>query len=102
MDVIRELKKYGRSLPPKAPPVPIHFSGVGEIGHAEHRRGIYINSGIKHHVRALLRDHYRSERAARELTGGRFGADAFLPIAALGSDSRDAIRAIKSMRMAFT
>lgn len=100
MNVLAELRKVGRSLYPKAPPIPVMFNDVGQIGHVERRRGLYVNSGIRHHVSALVRDHYRAERTAREISNGRLGAGDILPIAALGTDSRDAIRAIKSMRSA--
>ena len=102
MQVLHELRKLGHSLAPKSPPIPISFNGLGVIGHVEHRRGAYINSGIQSHVRALIRDHYRAERLARDLSNGRLGAHDILPIAQLGSDSRDAIRAIKSMTAAIS
>ena len=100
MQVLHELRKLGRSLAPKSPPIPISFTGIGLVGHVENRRGVYLNSGIERHVRALMRDHYRAERLAREISNGRLGAHDLLPVAALGSDSRDAIRAIKSMTAA--
>ncbi len=102
IDVLNELRTLGRNLYPKAPPIPIVFNDIGEIGHVAPKQELYINSGIRHHVDALVRDHYRAERAARELTNGRLSADDLLPIFALGSDSRDAVRAIKSMRSAIT
>lgn len=98
MDVIAELRKYGHAQTAKTPPIPVYLSGIGDIGHVEKRRGLYINSAIQPYVRSLLRDHYRAERVARELSNGRLGAGDILPIAARGTDSRDAIKAIKSMR----
>lgn len=102
MNIVRELTKLSTSLPPKAPPIPVALSDLGQVGHVSARQGLYINSGVRHHVRNLIADHYRAERAARELTSGRLGAEALLPIIARGSDSRDAIRAIKSLRGAIT
>lgn len=102
MDVLAELRKVGRSYPVKAPPIPVFINDVGEIGHLENRRGLYVNSMLEHHVAAIVRDEERAEAAAREISNGRFGAGELLSVARLGSDSRDAIRAIKSMRGAIT
>lgn len=102
MDVLGELRKVGYGLSPKAEPIPISMNDVGIIGHVDGRQGVYINSGIRHHVKALLKDHYRAEQAARELSNGSLGAHDILPIVGMGSDSRDAIKAIKSMKGAIT
>lgn len=102
MDVLQELRKVADAYPKKAEPIVLALSGLGQIGHLSGAHGVYINSSMKRHVRTLLREHYRAERAAREVSSGRFGAGDLLPIAALGSDSRDAIRAIKSMGMAIS
>ncbi len=100
LNVIQELRKVGTALPQKFEPIPVALSDIGKIGHVENARGLYVNSALRSNVRALLRDHYRAERVARDVSRGRLGADQLLPIAALGSDSRDAIRAIKSMESA--
>jgi len=102
LNVIQELRKVGRAMPAKLEPIPLSFNGMGLCGHLEHRRGLYINSGIKHHIKSLIKDHYRAEQAALDVSGGRFGADTLLEIYAKGSDRRDAIGAIKSMRSAIT
>jgi hypothetical protein len=102
MDVLQELRNVAASYPRKAEPIVLALSGLGQVGHVSGAHGVYVNSAMKRSVRALLRDHYRAERTAREMSGGRLGAGDLLPAAALGSDSRDAIRAIKSMRMAIT
>jgi len=102
MNVLAELRRVGHSLPAKAPPIPITFSQTGVIGHVENRRGIYLNPATERFVHALMRDNYRAERAARQLTDGRLGAGDILPIARLGTDSLDAIRAIQSMKAAIT
>lgn len=100
MDVLAELRKVGRNYPVKAPPIPVFLTDVGEIGHVENRRELYVNSMIQHHVDAVIRDNERAELVAREVSEGRFGAGDLLPIAALGTDSRDAIRVLKGMRSA--
>jgi hypothetical protein len=102
MDVLGELRKYGTRIPAKAPPQPVCFSDLGIVGHVENRRGLYINSGIERYVNALVRENARAERLAKELTGGRFNAQQLLDCYALGSDSRDAIRAIKRMAASIT
>jgi len=102
MHILRELHKVGRSLAPKAPPIPIVLSALGQVGHADHRRGLYLNPVHKRHVAALVRDHYRAERMARQMSGGRFGVNELLPLAALGTDSRNAIRTLQRMRAAIT
>jgi hypothetical protein len=99
-NVLHELRKLGAQYPAKAPPIPVVMSGLGQVGHVEHRRGVYINSGIERHVRMLMRENAIAERVARDLSDGRFGAGDLLPLAALGTDSRDAIKTIRSMRAA--
>lgn len=100
--VLSELRKVAAGLQPGTAPIPLVFNGVGQVGHLSHRQGVYINSALRNPVRALLRDHYRAEKVAREVTGGRFGADDLLPIAQRASDNRDAILAIKKMAMAIS
>lgn len=100
MDVLSELRKYGHRLPQKAPPVDVWLEGLGTVGMADPRRGLYLNSMLKGHVEALIRDNDRAEALAKELTGGRVGAKQLLDTYALGSDKRDIIRAIKEMSMA--
>lgn len=95
MNVLQELRNVGYRQAAKAPPIPVVLPGLGQVGHVEKQRGLYLNSALERHVKALMRDHYRAERAARELTSGRFGAGELLNIAKLGTDSTDAIRAIK-------
>lgn len=102
LDVIRELRKVAGGYPKKAEPIPISFSQTGIVGYVGGRPGVYWNSATKKLVGAMLRDEFRAERAARDISGGRLGAGDLLPIAALGSDNTDAIRAIQSMRMAIT
>lgn len=102
MQVLHELRKLGRSQPEKGPPIPVAFSMLGQVGHVERRRGIYLNKALERHVRGLLKDNYRAEQAAFELTRGRFTAAQLLDVAKLGTDSSDAIRAIKSMRGAIS
>jgi hypothetical protein len=102
LNPIHSLHQYGKSLHPREPVVPVVLSCLGQVGHVENRRGLYLNPSLKRHVRNLVREHVRAERTARELTGGRFGADDLLPVAALGTDSRDAIRAIKDIACAIT
>jgi hypothetical protein len=103
MDVLGELRKLGHSLNPGNPTIPVALSDVGTIGHVEPgRRGLYINSMLESHVDALIRDNDRAEAVAREVSGGRYTAAQLLEVARLGTDSRDAIRAIKSMRGAIT
>jgi hypothetical protein len=102
VNVLHELRKLGRSYPAKAEPIPVVMNAIGQIGHVENRRGVYVNSAIQHHVKTILREHEMAERVARECSNGMFGADDILPIAALGTDSSDAIRTIKSMRGALT
>jgi hypothetical protein len=98
IDVLGELRRVGHGYPAKAPPIPVAMTGVGTIGHIENRRGLYLNSAIERHVHMLVREHNAMEMAARDVSNGVFGADDLLPIIAKGSDTRDAIRAIKSMR----
>lgn len=98
MNVLDSLRTMGRGFPLKAPPIPVVMDGLGVVGHLENRRGLYLNSAIEHHVRTLVREDEEAELAARDVSGGRFGASDLLPIIAKGSDTRDAIRAIKSMR----
>ena len=100
MDVLSELRKYGHRLPQKAPPVEVWLEGLGTVGHTEAGRGLYLNSLLKGHVEAFVRDNERAERLAFEMTGGRVGAKQLLDCYALGSDKRDIIRAIKEMSMA--
>lgn len=102
MQVLHELRKLGQQLPAKAPPIPVAFDSIGTVGHVEHRRGIYLNSATARLTRALLRDNYKAERLAKDLTNGRATAAELLELARLGSDRRDAIRAIKSMSMAIS
>ncbi len=102
MDVLAELRKVGRAMPAKAPPTPVALSGLGTVGHIEHHRGLYLNSMLEKHVHALLRDNEKAERLTKELVGDRFTADQLLELHMLGSDSRDAIKAIKQMSMAIT
>lgn len=102
LDVLDHLRRFGRAYPTKAPPIPVVMTGLGAIGHVEHRRELYINSAIKHQVELLVREHDRAERLAQELSGGKLTAHDILSVAQLGTDSRDAIRAIKSMRGAIT
>jgi hypothetical protein len=103
MDVLAELRKVGHALAPGSPPIPVALSDVGTIGHIEPgRRGLYINSMLESHVDALIRDNDRAEAMAREVSGGRYTATQLLDVARLGTDSRDAIRAIKSMQAAIT
>jgi hypothetical protein len=102
MRILHELSKVASGLQPKTEPVPLVISGVGQVGHLSQRHGVYINSAYRQHVRTILREHYRADRLARELTRGSFGADDLLPVAAKISDSRDAIRAIKRMSAAIS
>ena len=102
MDVLGELRKHGHRLPEKAPPIPVAFSELGTVGHVENRRGLYLNSALEGHVKALIRDNAKAEWLAFELTGGRFNAQQLLDVHMLGSDNRDAIRAIKSMSAAIS
>lgn len=102
MDVLSELRKLGYAHPAKAPPIPVALPSLGQIGHIENRRGLYLNSALEKHVLALVRDQQRAEQAAAELTEGRYTADQLLSIARLGSDSSDAIRAIKDVSAALT
>jgi hypothetical protein len=102
MDVLHELRKVAGAYPRKAEPILLALSGVGPIGHLSGAHGIYVNSAVRRQVRSLFRDHYRAEALARRETNGRFGASDLLPLARAGSDSTDAIRAIKRMSMAIT
>jgi hypothetical protein len=102
LNVIHELRKAGRALPEKFPPIPVALPSEGIVGHVEHRRGLYINSALRSSVAAILRDEARVERAAREISDGRLGASDILPIMKRVTDNRDAIRAIKSVRSAIT
>src|SRR5262245_38409017 len=101
-DVMHELRKIGQSYPQKAPPIPLVFSQTGVLGYVGGRRGVYLNSGTRHLVEAMLRDEARAERAAREVSNGLLGAGELLPVIRMGSDRMDAIRAIQSMRGAIT
>lgn len=102
MRLLNELRKVAAGLQPKTAPIPLVFDGVGQVGHLSQRQGVYINSAMRNPVRAMLRDHYRAERVARDMTNGLCGADDLLPIARRMTDSRDAILAIKKMAMAIS
>lgn len=102
MNVLAELRKLGHRIPAKAPPIPVCLSGLGTVGHVETRRGLYLNSMLEGHVKGLLRDNAKAERLAHEMTGGRISAAELLHVYQLGSDKRDAIKALKSMRGAIT
>ena len=102
MQVLQELRKLGKRLPAKAPPIPIHFDGLGIVGHVNKQQGIYVNSMLKPLVRGLISDNARAERLAFELTKGRATAEELLRVHMLGSDKRDAIKAIRQMSMAIT
>lgn len=100
--ILHEMRKVAAGLQPRTAPIPIVMNGVGQVGHLSHRQGVYINSALRNPVRTLLREHYRAERVARDLTNGSFGAGDLLPAAQRMTDSRDAIRAIKSMAAAIS
>lgn len=101
LHVLNELRKVSAGLPGRAPPIPLGFAGLGVIGHLSRNR-VYVNSGYRHHVRAMWRDYVRAERYARRMTDGRYGADELLPIAQRLTDRRDAVRAIQGMKSAIT
>jgi hypothetical protein len=101
MRIIHELRKVANGYPAKAPPIPLVFNDLGQVGHVSNRR-VYINSAMERPLRQMLALHYKADRVAREISNGRLGADDLLPIVRAGSDCRDAIRAIKSMRAAIT
>lgn len=98
LNVLSELRRLGKNYPIKAPPIPVAFSNTGVLGYVENRRGLYLNPATKSHVVAMLRDEWRAERAARDISDGRLGAGDLLPVFRLGSDRLDAIWAIQSMR----
>jgi hypothetical protein len=98
LPIIQELKKLSRNLPEKAEPIPLAWPDLGQIGHVSARQGVYVNSAVRRHVRNLLRAEYQAERAAREVSQGVFGAADVLPLMKKISDSKDAIRVIKSMK----
>lgn len=102
MNILKELRKVSAGLQPKCAPVPVCLSDLGQVGHVSREHGLYINSAMRRPVRSLIADHYRAERVAREISNGWLGADDILPIMARASDTRDAIKAIKSMRMAIS
>lgn len=98
MRLMHELRKLSRGLQPKTAPIPISIPGLGSVGHLSHQQGVYINSAYRNPLRSLMADEARADRVAREISRGRLGADALLPLAARISDRRDAIAAIKSMQ----
>ena len=100
LDILKELRKVANGYQEKAPPVPLAFNGIGKVGHIEKKRGVYINPALRTSVASLLKYEYEAERVAREMSNGRMGAYDILPVVQLGSDTRDAIRAIKSMESA--
>ena len=102
MDVIAELRRVGHALPLRFQPIPLGFDDLGVVGHLEHRRGVYLNSALQHQLERLIEQEAQAERLARSLSDGRLGAADILPIARAGSDIRDSIRLIKSMRAALT
>jgi len=75
---------------------------MGEVGHLTREHGMYVNSAFRRPLRAVMRDSARYERAAREVSNGRFGADELLPIARRMSDQSDVVRSIKGMRASLT
>src|SRR6185312_9676722 len=102
MDVLAELRKVGHALQPKCEPIPLTMGNMGVVGYADHRRGLYLNPLTARHIRAMIRDNERADRAARDISNGRLTAADILPVAGLGTDHTDAIRAIQSMRGAIT
>lgn len=83
----------------KEPPIPVAFSDIGLVGHLESRRGFYINSAVRRHLFAMLRDEERAIRLVKEV-GVDVKPSDLLAALALGSDRRDAVAMIKSARSA--
>lgn len=99
--ILDELRKTANGLQGRCAPVPVDIAGLGEVGHMTREHGLYINSALRRPLNALVRDHDRYEKAAREASGGMFGAE-LAGIARQMSDSVDVVRSIKNMRGALT
>lgn len=95
VQVLKELRKYGRALPRRAHPVPVVFPELGQVGSVSGAHGLYLNSALERHTRMLLREHYRIERLCRDLSGGRLGADEALAFMRPRTDIRDVVRAAR-------
>lgn len=90
------LQDVVKCTPRRAPPIPLTLSDLGQIGHVSHH-GVYINSALRHHVDLLLNENNKIEKVAKEVSKGRLNGSDFIRAMRAGSDSRDAIRFIKSM-----
>lgn len=101
MMILDELRKVASGLQGRCAPVPVDIAGIGEVGHMTRERGLYVNSALRRPLDALVRDHERYEKAAREASGGMFGAE-LVGIARQMSDSADVVRSIKRMQGALT
>ena len=99
MNILAELRKTAASLQRRREPIPLEVCGVGNIGHLTYEHGVYVNSAHRRSFGLMLRDEARLERAAREVSGGRFGSE-LANIARRISDRADVIRTVKNMRSA--
>lgn len=102
MNVLDNLRNVGRALPAKFPPIPFVVEGAGRFGHLEHKRALYINSGLQSQFEALQRDAERLEAAAAEVSNGTIPAQQLLDVHRQMSDTTDGVRAIQSMRSALS
>jgi len=100
--ILDELRKVSSGLQGRCAPVPWGISGMGEIGHMTKERGLYVNPVHARALDAALQDAAEYERVAREVSGGRLGADVLVPIAQRITDSADVVRTLKRMCGALT